>query len=1171
MTRGRQSAAYILAALAVAGTLADTARGQGSWAPSGNLRASRRGHTGTALSDGRILIAGGYVPGLPDTVLATCELWSPSTGQFLPTGAMSLARRWHTATVLYDGRVLVAGGDGASGASATSYELWDPGIGAWSLGPDALGGARYAHTATRLPDGRVLLAGGEGSGAGSEIWDPLANGGRGGPTSSWPMVERQPGAAAIRLADGRVVVTGGGALGSPSNRVELWDVTGNAWQAAPSLQVARTRHGGVLLGDGRALVVGGVDGAGQPVLAAELRDPTSGNWGTAAALSVGRWEHALGVVSGGDVLVIGGRNASGALTAVERWRLGTSDFAPETPVVSARSEHTVTTLPGGRVLVIGGGAAGSVAATAELWTADDATVTAGGSLTEPRDTWIGTEAALLPDGRVMIPGGASTQSGARLATAEAWDPASEIATALPSMSVGRVGGTVVLLADGRVLVAGGLGSSGELGSAEVFDPSANAGAGAWSATGSLAEGRGAAVGVLLHDGRVLVVGGTGAAPALASAEVWDPQGAGGVGSFSDAGAMSAARVEHASVLLYDGRVLITGGWDGVATNPVSTELWDPRANDGSGRWSTSGDRSYTGGTLILLADGRAVTVGNYMNSDPPEVWSPATGTWSTLALPAELRTNHVAMLLPDGRMLIGGGYDSSVTYDVAPLDVWDPATDAWQQQGILTVPRYDLWGKVLVDGRAWLAGGNVTGGDSSAAVEVWSAAPTAPAACVPVLGLLGRGLPVDPWPSGATVVAYGARLLGCSEGSGGATSASPGDVPRIVLRSLTDGRVWDGRLTHARDFGADRVTFTVPGDAGVAAGYYAVQALVGGEMSAPRVVRIARSHEQLYLHRESTLGGATRDMTTQHPSGTAGGHVASERDTIVCRALGAAGAARVELLCPGPGQAAEYVYTPAGFVSPTAVSGTWTLRADVRQSSGGSGTGEAYLFARVKRHSDGALIFQSERLTSLNVATLPTTATTMAELRIVVPARSVDSVACPSATVPCASTTLPPGDRVRLEWWVDVVTPASRTLELALESGDMSTASVPLLTSEVLSGAPEPCVGLGLGEDCDDGDLCTEGEICDAVGDCGNGVAVVCDSAPGACRVAVGVCDTGTGACVYPPAPVDTSCSDADPCNGEERCDDAGVCLAGAPLASCGGSGDDSALRVTSGAQRDAV
>ncbi|HEX8822383.1 MAG TPA: kelch repeat-containing protein [Archangium sp.] len=135
----------------------------GSWTSPSTLvpGTPRMDHTATRLADGRVLVVGGFgapQPGQPNQTLATAELYDPATGSWRPTGGMALPRRYHSATLLADGRVLVAGGHDGTSALA-SAELYDPTTGTWTVTSCASLDRRY-HTATRLPDGRVLVTGG---------------------------------------------------------------------------------------------------------------------------------------------------------------------------------------------------------------------------------------------------------------------------------------------------------------------------------------------------------------------------------------------------------------------------------------------------------------------------------------------------------------------------------------------------------------------------------------------------------------------------------------------------------------------------------------------------------------------------------------------------------------------------------------------------------------------------------------------------------------------------------------------------------------------------------------------------------------------------------------------------------------------------------------------------
>lgn len=131
----------------------------GSWAGTGALNSGRYWHTATLLPNGKVLVAGGGGSG--GGLLASAELYDPATGIWTTTGALLTARQLHTATLLPGGKVLVAGGRDANNLMLGSVELYDSASGTWTAAAP-LATARYFHTATLLPDGHVLVAGGWG-------------------------------------------------------------------------------------------------------------------------------------------------------------------------------------------------------------------------------------------------------------------------------------------------------------------------------------------------------------------------------------------------------------------------------------------------------------------------------------------------------------------------------------------------------------------------------------------------------------------------------------------------------------------------------------------------------------------------------------------------------------------------------------------------------------------------------------------------------------------------------------------------------------------------------------------------------------------------------------------------------------------------------------------------
>jgi hypothetical protein len=167
--------AFLFALLFTVGATSPRAQAY-TFFPTGEMVTTRFEHTATLLGNGKVLIAGGaeYTSStLPPTELASAELYDPATGAFATTGSMTAARSFHAATLLGNGKVLIVGGSNGSSASLASAELYDPSTGVFTA-TGSMGTARSAHTATLLNNGKVLIAGGLGAIvlASAELYDP---------------------------------------------------------------------------------------------------------------------------------------------------------------------------------------------------------------------------------------------------------------------------------------------------------------------------------------------------------------------------------------------------------------------------------------------------------------------------------------------------------------------------------------------------------------------------------------------------------------------------------------------------------------------------------------------------------------------------------------------------------------------------------------------------------------------------------------------------------------------------------------------------------------------------------------------------------------------------------------------------------------------------------------
>ena len=188
----------------------------GRWSPGGSMGSPRFEHTATLLGDGRVLMVGGLGPAGGEVgPLASVELYDPAANAFLRSTDQAQARANHAASLLRDGSVLVAGGAGGErgDVSVASAEVFDPRQGSWTT-VGGLAQARTGHTATVLGDGRVLVAGGESAARGArrslnsaEVYDPREREWRPAGDMRCPRSEQ----AAALLPDGTVLVVAGDA------------------------------------------------------------------------------------------------------------------------------------------------------------------------------------------------------------------------------------------------------------------------------------------------------------------------------------------------------------------------------------------------------------------------------------------------------------------------------------------------------------------------------------------------------------------------------------------------------------------------------------------------------------------------------------------------------------------------------------------------------------------------------------------------------------------------------------------------------------------------------------------------------------------------------------------------------------------------------------------------
>lgn len=637
----------------------------------------------------------------------------------------------------------------------------------------SMAAAREEHTATRLPDGRVLVAGGAnatGLLASAEIYDPV--------TGTWdstgPLVTPRGGHIAVLLQNGRVLIAGGrNSSGAALASAELFDPATGAWSVTGAMSEARRFHTATLLPNGRVLVVGGAtDENGTGALeSAEMYQSTTGSWSQAGLLTHARGLHTATLIS--DTIVFFGGVANGAfVSTIELYDLRMSRWdyvgAASGPSDRSRKYHTVTRLPNYDLLVTGGFREAPLS-TARLIIGYGMNNT--GSLAEGRYQHTST---LLPDGRVLAVGGRKSSSEP-VGTSETYQRASGSWSAAGNLAIPRAGHTATPLAGGQVLVTGGVGSAGALSSCEIFTPfPAELTEGAFMLTGRQHHRA-----TLLPNGHVLVTGGLfmGHFP-IGAAEVYDP-----ILDQWRAAPGDVPRVGHSTTLLASGAVLVAGGYsDMIGTVFASaTMLYNPAGN----QWAPTGPLNLTRAShcAVLLPDGKVLVAGGFRTQDytpmaSAEIYDPGTGVWTPTAPMAFARINPVAILLPNGKVLVFNGITR--VGDVLNAELYDPQSATWSSAGTQLSPRLQPTATLLLDGRVLVSGGIDDGRGTSEiydpAANSWS-----PAATMTTDGY-----------SQVTSLLYDGRVLSAGNYSfGGPNSSGKAEIYDPTTNTWT----WMGKVT----------------------------------------------------------------------------------------------------------------------------------------------------------------------------------------------------------------------------------------------------------------------------------------------------------------------------------------------------------------------------------------
>ncbi len=620
-----------------------------------------------------------------------------------------ISRRRLAAVLLPDGRVLAAGGTeqavvGTQVVESTldTAEIYDPLTAKWSAATNAMRFARENVSAITLPNGLVLICGGSGGVTYSELFDPA--------TDSFDRISLASQAqhtdhVLSLLPDGTVLVTGGSA--------EIYNPASNTWSPLPN-QPANPHTAGIvqplgpLDGPFQVVVAVGLNG-GTFVSAAETYDPINQTWSPAARVpATGNVFKSYSGVGGrfadGTIVIHSGAGAA-AGTALSNLTASSWTQPMSYPLTLDGVNGTGGMLPNGSFLFCDGatgpytqGPDCEIAASPTATVKDKVDTNTGFS-----DWMASSSAVLMPNGRVLIVGGIYNNIDRNgLKTVGLIDPAVPFSTDGGTLPLGVAGQSATLLPSGAVLFAGGATSGGTPAPASQRYSNGNA-----VAVASLAIGRIGHTGTLLDDGRVLVVGGQTSAGISSTTELFDPA----TNTWSAGPSLTTARAYHTATALPGGTVVVAGGLgvDGGALKSAERYEWV----DGGWAWGSGGTfqgAARSNHVAALMANGRVLVASGRLGAtalNSTEQYDPQTNTWASIpkALPVAVY-DATATLLPSGGVLVVGGTVTSPSVsETNSVAVFDGPTVGWRTLPNLPHARSRHAAVVMTNNHVLVAGG----------------------------------------------------------------------------------------------------------------------------------------------------------------------------------------------------------------------------------------------------------------------------------------------------------------------------------------------------------------------------------------------------------------------------------------------------------------------------------
>jgi N-acetylneuraminic acid mutarotase len=660
----------------------------------------RVGHTMTVLSNGKVIVIGGMIDNTSATT--SVQIYNPTTQKWSTGASLAAARANHTATLLNSGKIFVTGGfDGTARLQSTA--LYDPPTDSWETGP-ALASKRGAHGAAKLADGKVLVVGGNDDTATrlstAEIYDPAthtftATGSltTGREEFGQPIFVTAAEAGAATYPQGAVFV-GGGYDGTNILAIpEIYNVSTGTWAVGNTGTHLRRYPAWVKLADGKIWAAGGQN-ANTPDQTSQTQyfDVSTGNWTSRASLT------------------------------------GMQGLAK-------RAKSPAVLLANGNVFIFGGvtGATETPLPYSYVWSVTGNSWSFGPTFGIPVNIGFVWK---LANGKVMSCGGAlNNVANTPTRTCEYYDPATNQFIDAPWMNVARHRYDFAQLPDGRVVVAGGAITSTEnvLRDVEVFDPATET----WTVKGnapSYAMNRAA----FLHIGgnKILSAGGQGGAATtdtgiLSTTYVYDAD----ADTWTAGAALPQTLARSRYVMTPANRIFVSGGWNGTAVTDTLYEYNRGTTTGVDDSWTTltaSGTAQSwqalayyeLGGTPYLASMGGNGGYANTTNITTVKIYNITAGTWATgVSLP--VKRSIAGAIVQNGKIIVFPGWGAAATNTIYE---YTPGTTPGTNDSIATLApnagatRCNSMGNetILDDGRLYIHGGVCNTSSWTQAAEVYS-------------------------------------------------------------------------------------------------------------------------------------------------------------------------------------------------------------------------------------------------------------------------------------------------------------------------------------------------------------------------------------------------------------------------------------------------------------------